>query len=96
MPHEYDEIYNSGVAQGDARLSSAETGRMLSVTPTENRGVKFAGYYVLRKSRIIAVLAECGFLTNPVEARLALSANFRERIAEQIGNAIIAYKRSLD
>lgn len=30
MPHEYDEIYNAGVAQGDARLSNAETGRMLS------------------------------------------------------------------
>lgn len=30
MPHEYDEIYHAGVAQGDARLSSADTGRELS------------------------------------------------------------------
>lgn len=30
MPNEYDEIYNAGVAQGDPRLSSAETGRVLS------------------------------------------------------------------
>lgn len=30
MPHEYDEIYNSGVDKGDPRLSSAETGRLLA------------------------------------------------------------------
>ncbi len=77
-------------------LASAIQRHMLSVVATENRGIKPAGYYVLRKSNIIAVLAECGFLTNPQEARLALSANFRERMAEEIGDAIITYKRSLD
>ena len=30
MPHEYDEILNSGVDKGDPRLSSAETGRLLT------------------------------------------------------------------
>jgi creatinine amidohydrolase len=30
MPHEYDETYNSGVDKGDPRLSSAETGRLLT------------------------------------------------------------------
>jgi creatinine amidohydrolase len=30
MPHEYDEIYNSGVDKGDPNLSSAETGRLLA------------------------------------------------------------------
>jgi creatinine amidohydrolase len=30
MPHEYDAVYTAGVAKGDPRLSSAETGRVLS------------------------------------------------------------------
>ena len=30
MPHEYDEIYTQGVAKGDPRLSSADTGRILT------------------------------------------------------------------
>jgi creatinine amidohydrolase len=30
MPHEYDEVYHDGVAQGDPRLSSADTGQKLT------------------------------------------------------------------
>jgi len=30
MPHEYDDVYTAGVAKGDPRLSSAETGRVLA------------------------------------------------------------------
>ena len=40
---------------------------------TENRGIRSAEYYVLRNCRLPAVLVECGFLTNPVEAQLALT-----------------------
>jgi N-acetylmuramoyl-L-alanine amidase len=36
---------------------------------TENRGIRSAEYYVLRNCRLPAVLVECGFLTNPVEAQ---------------------------
>ena len=38
--------------------------------PSANRGVRRRGYYVLRKTTIPAVLVECGFLTNPTEARV--------------------------
>lgn len=35
MPHEYDEVYTSGVGQGDPRLCSAETGAALTEQLTE-------------------------------------------------------------
>jgi creatinine amidohydrolase len=35
VPHEYDEVYNAGVASGDPTLSSAETGAALTEKLTE-------------------------------------------------------------
>lgn len=60
---------------------------------TENRGIRSAGYYVLRKCRLPAVLVECGFLTNPTEAQLALTTAYREQIAEQIAAGIIEQRQ---
>jgi len=69
---------------------------LLNTTPTMDRGVKQAGFYVLRKTDIVSVLAECGFLTNPQEANLARDPAFRQRLADEIGAAIIEYKRGMD
>jgi len=60
---------------------------------TENRGIRSAEYYVLRKCRFPAVLVECGFLTNPTEAQLALTTAYREQIAEQIAAGIIEQRQ---
>ena len=43
-------------------------------TDTDNRGIRRRGYYVLRRTSIPAILVECGFLTNPTEAGLALQS----------------------
>jgi N-acetylmuramoyl-L-alanine amidase len=60
---------------------------------TEDRGIRSAEYYVLRNRRLPAVLVECGFLTNPVEAQLALTPEYREQVAEQIAAGIIEQRR---
>src|SRR6201993_5009540 len=56
--------------------------------PTENRGVRRRGYYVLRKTNIPAVLVECGFLTNPTEAAYAQTASYRQKLAEEIAAGV--------
>ena len=56
--------------------------------PSSNRGVRRRGYYVLRKTRIPAVLVECGFLTNPTEAALAETASYRQKLAEEIAAGV--------
>ena len=56
--------------------------------PTPNRGVRRRGYYVLRNTRIPAVLVECGFLTNPTEAQYALSSSYRQQLADEIGHGV--------
>jgi N-acetylmuramoyl-L-alanine amidase len=56
--------------------------------PSLNRGVRRRGYFVLRRTRIPAVLVECGFLTNPTEAQYAQSSAYRQKLAEEIARGI--------
>ncbi len=56
--------------------------------PTPNRGVRRRGFYVLRKTKIPAVLVECGFLTNPGEGEYAQTASYRQKLAEEIAAGI--------
>jgi N-acetylmuramoyl-L-alanine amidase len=56
--------------------------------PSSNRGVRRRGYYVLRKTRIPAVLVECGFLTNPAEAQFAQSSSYRQQLADEIARGV--------
>ena len=56
--------------------------------PSPNRGVRRRGYYVLRKTRVPAVLVECGFLTNPNEAQYVQNASYRQKLAEEIAAGI--------
>src|SRR5438094_1579591 len=56
--------------------------------PSDNRGVRRRGYYVLRKTNIPAVLVECGFLTNPTEAAYAQTASYRQKLAEEIAAGV--------
>jgi N-acetylmuramoyl-L-alanine amidase len=56
--------------------------------PSENRGVRRRGYFVLRRTNIPAVLVECGFLTNPTEAAYAQRASYRQKLAEAIAAGV--------
>lgn len=82
-------FYASPRAKKLARLIQRNA---MKTTSGENRGTKRANYYVLRKSRILAVLVECGFLTNPQDARRASSSEYRQRLARQIGKAIVEFR----
>ncbi len=72
------------------RLAAQIQRNLLRITRTENRGVKRRGFYVLRKTRIRAVLVECGFLTNPIDGRLVRTSSYREKLAKAIADAIKA------
>src|SRR2546423_1997469 len=71
-----------------ASLAASIHRNVVSSAPSENRGIRRRGFYVLRRTSIPSVLVECGFLTNPTEGRLALTGDYRERLAEQIARGI--------
>ena len=77
--------YYSGDSAG---LAASIHRNVVASAPTENRGIRRRGFFVLRRTTIPAVLVECGFLTNPTEGRLAQTDSYREKLAEQIARGI--------
>jgi N-acetylmuramoyl-L-alanine amidase len=61
-----------------------------------NRGVKQAGFLVLRQTSMPSVLVEMGFISNPTERGLLSSEAGREKISESIFQAFSNYKKSID
>ena len=79
-----DTYYNSSVAEPIA----AKIERSLSKIAV-CRGIHHANYRVLRNNRNPAVLVECGFLSNGREADRARHADYRDKIAKLIAQAIV-------
>jgi N-acetylmuramoyl-L-alanine amidase len=69
-------------------LASAIHHYVAGGAPSDNRGVRRRGYYVLRRTNMPAVLVECGFLTNPTEAAYAQSGSYRQKLAEAIAAGV--------
>ncbi len=75
----------------DLALTLHET--ILKTTRQPDRRVRQAGFYVLSKAYMPAVLIEIGFISNPREARLLASSSFQDRIARGIARGILRYIR---
>ena len=75
-------------------LASYVQDRCIKKTRCNSRGVKFARYAVLRRSKNPAILVECGFVSNSYERNRMKTAKYRQAMAEGIGEGIIKYKKS--
>jgi N-acetylmuramoyl-L-alanine amidase len=70
--------------------------REVILSKRKSRGVKQAGFAVLRGATMPAVLVETGFLTNSTEEKILASKEGQNQVAEAIFNAFKAYKKELD
>jgi N-acetylmuramoyl-L-alanine amidase len=58
------------------------------------RGVKRARFEVLKDLDCPGALVECGFLSNPAEARRVSQASYRQQLAAAIASGIAGYRKS--
>lgn len=85
------------LSQESARLANLiQKSSMASLSErypdTVNGGVKAAGFYVLLGAQMPSVLFEAAFISNPVEETRLQTADFRQKMADGIANAIRAYQ----
>jgi N-acetylmuramoyl-L-alanine amidase len=75
-----------------AKLANKVQQSILQLPGVFDRRVKTAPYYVIRRNANPAILIEGGFLSNPVESRRIASPSYRDALAEQIYQGILAYR----
>ena len=85
---------NTRVDRGE-NLAGYVQAAMLNRTEATNRGIKADRLFVVRHTRAPAVLIETGFLSNPFEARLLATPEYRERIAGAIAEGVAEFARTM-
>lgn len=75
------------------RLARLVHQEVLFRTGLADRGVKRAGFFVLKRTSMPAILVEGAFLSNPEEALLLASPDFRQRVVEGVGSGVERYVR---
>ncbi len=61
-----------------------------------DRGVRRAGFEVLRRAPMPSILIEGGFMSNPQDARKVYDEDHRKEMARAIVDGILAYKRTME
>jgi N-acetylmuramoyl-L-alanine amidase len=84
-------FYFTGEGQKLARYVQSSLVRQ---TRTVDRSAKFARFYVIRNSKIPAILVEGGFVSNTTERNRMKSAYFRDAVARGIAEGIQRYRRA--
>ncbi|MFL2451473.1 MAG: N-acetylmuramoyl-L-alanine amidase [Verrucomicrobiales bacterium] len=73
------------------KLASSIQSRLARRINTRNRGSKKYHYAVLRKTKGVAALVECGFISNRWEGNRCASSWYKEILAQEITDGITEY-----
>lgn len=75
---------------------ASEVQKCFTVAKRNNRGVRQAGFLVLRKTSMPSILIELGYISNPAEERFMKSKEGQNKLAASICKAFTKYKREYD
>lgn len=87
--HGTETYHLEGASAG--RVLATHIHRGLTALGLRDRGVRTAGYYVLRHTRMPAALVEVAFITNPENAARLASVSFQNAVADAMAEGIRAY-----
>ena len=87
------ETYHSRNSTVGRELASYVHSQIIAATGAGDRSVRGAGFYVIAKTSMPAILVETGFMTNPNEAANLDNPNYQKRMAEAIARGIDQFMR---
>jgi N-acetylmuramoyl-L-alanine amidase len=84
-----EQLPNNAFDAQNLQLAILIHGAVLHATGIEDRGVRHSRFEtVLRGQNRPAILIEGGYLSNPAEAKLIESPEYRQKLAEAVANAL--------
>lgn len=90
-------FYYGQSVEGKALAECLQENLISQIDPKNNRVAKAnESYYLLKKTPTPTVIVECGFLSNPIEADLLLTAEYQDKLALAIYTGIITYLENED
>jgi len=89
-------MYQNAYLDKSINIATKIENSFSSRTPLKSRGVKQAGFLVLRKATMPSVLVETGFLTNALDEAYLMSEQGKDESADAILKAITQYKREVE
>ena len=75
---------------------ASEVQKCFTSAKRNNRGVRQAGFLVLRKTSMPSILVELGYISNPAEERFMKTKDGQDKLATAIYNAFTKYKWEYD
>jgi N-acetylmuramoyl-L-alanine amidase len=72
-------------------LAELVQARMVDATGAIDRGVRKNLFYVIRNSRIPAILVELGFVSHPDEGRKLMRGDYRDALADALAEGIVQF-----
>lgn len=76
-------------------LAASIQSAMKQRVPGRSRDIDWQDFKVLRATKGVAVLVECGFISNPSEAANCRTTTHRQKLAEAIASGIAAVRKKL-
>lgn len=73
------------------KLANYVLGKVISRTKARSRGVKQASFYVIRETKVPAVLLEGGFISNSQERKKLKTRQYLDNIAKGVADGIDRY-----
>lgn len=81
-------------AKSSKKLADSILKDVIRRTSARSRGVKKGNFYVLRESKVPAVLLEGGFISNPGERNKLRQRQYIDKIARAVADGVDKYFRS--
>jgi len=90
------DLHQSEQLEESSNLALRIQGSLIGSSRSVDRGVKQAGFYVLRGAFMPSVLVELGFITNEDEEKKLLDKNYQDKLADSIVDGIKSFKQKYD